>query len=45
VPTVTASTMIADLNCGRKVTCHRRAVEKVLIVRVRLTDYWFPVVL
>ena len=45
VPTVTASTMIADLTCGRKVRCHRQAVKKILILRVRLTDYWFPVVL
>jgi hypothetical protein len=27
-PTVTASTIIADLNCGRKVRCHRVVVER-----------------
>jgi len=29
VPTVTASTMIAELDFGRKVRCHKGAVEKV----------------
>jgi len=28
-PTVTASTMIADLNCGDKVRCHMLVVEKL----------------
>jgi hypothetical protein len=28
-PTVTASTMIADLNCRGKVACHQVVVEKV----------------
>jgi hypothetical protein len=26
-PTVTASTMIADLNCGGKVRCHNGSVD------------------
>jgi hypothetical protein len=28
-PTVTASTMIADLNCGGKVRCHNGLVGKI----------------
>jgi hypothetical protein len=27
-PTITASTMIAEINYGRKVRCHNEAVEK-----------------